>query len=73
MQSPILAGSGRDSRTTEIFIAAFDASQEQLDYFGENSWETPFGYVPQAHQDAVSKIYSGYGDMPPWGNGKPNR
>ena len=39
------AGSGEDSRTTEIFIVMPNVEQRQLDYFGENSWETPFAYI----------------------------
>ena len=64
------AGNGPDSRTTEIFIVMPGASREQLDSFGENSWETPFAYLINAEEDGVlSEIYSGYGDMPPWGKG----
>mmetsp|Transcript_26363 Transcript_26363/g.56837 ORF Transcript_26363/g.56837 Transcript_26363/m.56837 type:complete len:333 (+) Transcript_26363:202-1200(+) len=64
------AGSGHDSRTTEIFIVMPGTDQEQLDYFGTNSWETPFAVVDMAVEGSVlSKIYDGYGDMPPWGNG----
>lgn len=60
----LFLGNGDDSRTTEIFIAMPGASQEQLDYFGENSWETPFA-VLQGDANVLSKIYSDYGDMPP--------
>jgi len=64
------AGSGPDSRTTEVFIAMPGVDQEQLDYFGENSWETPFGMLDgNVEESALAKIYSGYGDMPPWGKG----
>ncbi len=64
------AGSGPDSRTTEIFIVMPGVDQEQLDYFGENSWETPFGMLEgNVEESALTKIYSGYGDMPPWGKG----
>ena len=56
------AGSGHDSRATEIFIAMPGASEEQLRRFGENSWETPFGFV-EGDLSVLSKIYSGYGDM----------
>eukprot|EP00580_Thalassiosira_gravida_P010117 CAMPEP_0201638686 /NCGR_PEP_ID=MMETSP0493-20130528/17271_1 /ASSEMBLY_ACC=CAM_ASM_000838 /TAXON_ID=420259 /ORGANISM="Thalassiosira gravida, Strain GMp14c1" /LENGTH=311 /DNA_ID=CAMNT_0048111821 /DNA_START=93 /DNA_END=1029 /DNA_ORIENTATION=- len=64
------AGSGNDSRTTEIFIVMPGTDREQLDYFGTNSWETPFAVVDAAVEGSVlSKIYDGYGDMPPWGNG----
>jgi len=61
------AGSGPDSRTTEIFIVMPGTSDEQLEYFGENSWETPFAVLQDL--DVMTKIYSGYGDMPPWGEG----
>lgn len=65
------AGSGFDSRTTEIFIVDSAASDEQLHAFGENSWETPFAVVAgDVRESAVTKIYAGYGDMPPWGNGE---
>ena len=65
------AGNGVNSRTTEIFIVDPEASEEQLGAFGENSWETPFAVVAgDFSTSAVTKIYSGYGDMPPWGNGK---
>ena len=56
------AGSGPDSRTSEIFIVMPDASDEQLERFGENSWETPFGFV-EGDLSVLHKIYSGYGDM----------
>lgn len=64
------AGSGPNSRTTEIFIVMPGVDQEQLDYFGENSWETPFALLEgNVEESALTKIYSGYGDMPPWGEG----
>ncbi|KAL7536284.1 hypothetical protein ACHAXR_007047 [Thalassiosira sp. AJA248-18] len=64
------AGSGHDSRTTEMFIVMPGASQEQLDKFGDNSWETPFAVIDgDVNKSALKKIYSGYGDMPPWGTG----
>lgn len=63
------AGSGADSRTTEIFVVMPDTPQDQLDYFGTNSWETPFGYLSgPSDLDLLSKIKA-YGDMPPWGEG----
>lgn len=62
------AGSGPDSRTTEIFIVMPDTPQSQLDYFGTNSWETPFGLIDYVDSSPVSTWYS-YGDMPPWGDG----
>lgn len=64
------AGSGHDSRTTEIFAVMPGVSQEQLDNFGSNSWETPFAVIDgDVTKSALTKIYSGYGDMPPWGSG----
>jgi len=64
------AGSGHDSRTTEIFIVNPGATQKQLDEFGQNSWETPFAVIDgDVNKSALKKIYSGYGDMPPFGKG----
>ncbi|KAL7515779.1 hypothetical protein ACHAWX_000856 [Stephanocyclus meneghinianus] len=64
------AGSGPDSRAAEIFIVMPGASQEQLARFGENDWEVPFGFVEgDLENGPLTKIYSGYGDMPPWGKG----
>lgn len=62
------AGYGPDSRTTEIFIVMPGTSWEQLDYFGTDSWETPFAVV-QGNLTILTEIYSGYGDMPPEGAG----
>ena len=64
------AGSGHDSRTTEVFIVMPGISQQKLDRLGENTWETPFAVVEgDVEKSALKKIYSGYGDMPPWGKG----
>jgi hypothetical protein len=38
------------------------APQAQLERFGENDWETPFGFV-EGDLSVLNKIYSGYGDM----------
>lgn len=62
------AGSGPNSRTTEIFVVMPDAPGRQLDNFGLNSWETPFGYVISKYRHVVKDWYS-YGDMEPWGEG----
>jgi len=62
------AGSGPDSRSTEMFVVMPDTPQVQLDNFGTNSWETPFGKVKDVEKSAASRWYS-YGDMPPWGEG----
>ncbi|KAL7528315.1 hypothetical protein ACHAXR_002377, partial [Thalassiosira sp. AJA248-18] len=66
------AGNGPDSRTTEVFIAMPGTSQEQLDYFGENTWETPFGKLISGSEDdeILTELHSEYGDMPPWGEGE---
>lgn len=64
------AGSGHDSRTTEVFVVMPGTSEEQLEKFGENSWETPFAIIDgDVEKSALSKIYSGYGDMPPFAKG----
>jgi peptidyl-prolyl cis-trans isomerase A (cyclophilin A) len=63
------AGSGPHSRSTEFFVVMPDTPPRQLDYFGTNPWETPFGYV---HADDVTEVVAqwySYGDMPPWGEG----
>ena len=63
------AGSGKDSRTTEMFIVMPDTPPHQLNAFGQNPWETPFARVqPEDVQNVVVEWYA-YGDMPPWGEG----
>lgn len=63
------AGSGPDSRSSEVFIVMPDTGEAQLAYFGkENSWETPFGFVEPESMSTVAQWYE-YGDMPPWGSG----
>jgi peptidyl-prolyl cis-trans isomerase A (cyclophilin A) len=56
------AGSGPNSRTSQLFIA-----YEGAGGLGNSPWETPFGEVVDGMEN-VRKLYS-YGDMPPWGNG----
>jgi peptidyl-prolyl cis-trans isomerase A (cyclophilin A) len=63
------AGSGPDSRTTEFFIVMPDTPPGQLEYFGSNPWETPFGYVNMEDVTNVVGQWYSYGDMPPWGQG----
>jgi len=60
------AGTGHDSRSTELFIVMPGTSQKQLDTFGENSWETPFAVIEDVENSALKKIYSGYGDVHPF-------
>eukprot|EP00756_Hemistasia_phaeocysticola_P024866 Hpha_TRINITY_DN15976_c0_g1::TRINITY_DN15976_c0_g1_i1::g.73892::m.73892 len=52
------AGSGPNSRTTQIFIAYKD-----LAFLGKSPWETPFGKVVEG-MDNVHRFYTGYGDKP---------
>lgn len=56
------AGSGPNSRTTQLFIA-FGPSES----LGQQKWETPVGRVVEG-MEHVEAFYS-YGDMPPWGQG----
>lgn len=63
------AGSGPNSRTTEVFVVMPETDQKQLDYFGINPWETPFAIVDgELGETPVPKWFS-YGDMPPSGEG----
>eukprot|EP00804_Cyclotella_cryptica_P002092 CCRYP_006511-RA/>CCRYP_006511-RA protein AED:0.14 eAED:0.14 QI:0/-1/0/1/-1/0/1/0/248 len=59
------AGSGPNSRSSQLFIA-YDKAQS----LGTSPWETPFGEViGEDSLETVRKFYQGYGDMPPWGKG----
>jgi peptidyl-prolyl cis-trans isomerase A (cyclophilin A) len=53
------AGSGPNSRTTQLFI-----SYKPTTHLGAAEWETPLGKVVQG-MEHVNAFYS-YGDMPPW-------
>lgn len=57
------AGGGANSRTTQMFIAYGDVKS-----LGREKWETPLGKVVEG-METVEALYSGYGDMPPWGKG----
>lgn len=59
------AKGGRDSRTTQVYINLKDNTK--LDNMGFS----PFGKVVEG-MDVVERLYSGYGDSPPRGNG-PNQ
>ena len=64
------AGSGPDSRSTEMFFVMPDAPKHQLDHFGTNPWETPIAVAdPAAVRDVLPLLENDYGDMPPWGGG----
>mmetsp|Transcript_13627 Transcript_13627/g.23202 ORF Transcript_13627/g.23202 Transcript_13627/m.23202 type:complete len:271 (+) Transcript_13627:32-844(+) len=56
------AGSGPDSRTSQLFISYGAHSA-----LGTQPWETPVGKVIEGMEN-VRAFYS-YGDMPPWGKG----
>lgn len=55
------AGSGPNSRTSQLFISLGGKN------FGRELWETPIGKVIEGMENA-EQFYS-YGDMPPWGKG----
>lgn len=57
------AGSGPNSRSSDLFIA-----YGPIKSLGKELWETPIGTVIEG-METVRKFYSGYGDMPPWGTG----
>ena len=63
------AGSGPNSRSSEFFIVMPETPESQLEYFGTNPWETPFGYVDPEDVKNVVGAWHSYGDMPPWGQG----
>lgn len=56
------AGSGPNSRTSQMFISYGSAQS-----LGTQPWETPLGQVIEGMENA-EQFYS-YGDMPPWGKG----
>lgn len=71
------AGYGPNSRSTEVFVVNAGVSESELGKFGDNRWERPFGHIIVAVGDdaddddgALSRIYSGYGDMFPFGDGE---
>ena len=46
-------------------------SEAELGRFGDISWERPFGHiVGDVDDSALTRIYSGYGDMFPFGDGE---
>lgn len=53
------AGSGADSRSTQVWIALTDADKN----LGTRSWETPFGkLIGDLSYENLHKIFSDYGD-----------
>lgn len=57
------AGSGKDSRTSHLFVAYGPNSN-----LGTQLWETPVGVVIRG-MDTLRTLNHEYGDMPPWGHG----
>ena len=57
------AGSGPDSRTSQLFISYGSAPS-----LGRELWETPIGEIIEGIK-TLRGLYSDYGDMPPWGKG----
>ena len=58
------AGSSENTRTTQLFFSLGDHFN-----LGKNPWETPIGQLSGESLGSLRKIYSGYGDIPPWGSG----
>jgi len=60
------ASTGKDKRSSEVFIVMPDASEQQLNFFGsgESTWETPFGYVDEDDLNIVGSFHS-YGEIAP--------
>eukprot|EP00050_Salpingoeca_kvevrii_P010866 m.11014 g.11014 ORF g.11014 m.11014 type:complete len:406 (-) comp3122_c0_seq2:185-1402(-) len=58
------AGNGFNSRDTHLFFALAD--QPQL---GKDPWETPFAQITEETIGTIDKIYTGYGEAAPYGNG----
>ncbi|CAN0129694.1 unnamed protein product [Ectocarpus sp. 6 AP-2014] len=55
------AGSGPNSRGTQVFITFAD-----IPHLGKTPWETPLGIVTQGMDTVVDKFYTGYGDQQPF-------
>lgn len=62
------AGAGPNTRSAEVFIVMPDTPQGQLNMFGSNPWETPFGVINNVEDTPVSTFFS-YGDFFPPGKG----
>lgn len=58
------AGSGVNSRTTEVFFS-YEANQG----LAKDPFGTPFGRIAPNSLEVFEQLYNGYGDMPPWGTG----
>lgn len=62
------AGAGPNTRSAEVFIVMPGTPEGQLDLFGTNPWETPFGVIDNIEETPVPNFYS-YGDFFPPGKG----
>jgi len=62
------AGGGKDSRTTQVWIA-FKPNRN----LGTQLWETPFGEVLEEDMHVVDSFYAGYGDMEAFGGHGPDQ
>ncbi len=63
------AGSGPDSRYAEVFVVMPNTPEHQLEHFGSNSWETPFGIVQQPLDETPISRWHVTGDIQPFGDG----
>ena len=61
------AGSGANSRTTQMFITLKDS-----DFLGKAAWEVPFARVVRG-MDVVDSWHSGYGEMEAFGGHAPDQ
>jgi len=59
------AGSGPDSRSTEVFAVMPGINEDELVKFGQNIWEVPFAKIMgDLENSALTKFYAGYGSSP---------
>jgi len=63
------AGSGPDSRTTDIFICLMETGGSLGANKGNSPWEVPVGRVIEG-MNVVERFYSGYGDVDAFNPGK---
>ncbi len=62
------AGGGPNTRGTQTFITFSDS-----DFLGKAPWETPFGYIDAEGMTVIDSVYSGYGDLKPFGGAAPDQ
>lgn len=66
------AGGGKNSRSTQIFIAFEDLEWLGVQSDGSQSWETPFGEVVEGFE-VLNALYKGYGDIAPFNKKGPDQ